>query len=245
MKPIDAKLLGRAPAAMLFLILSIQSGAGATLTGATLFDTNAAGNAGSQLWNTRGGDAFPNLYLLQPPLNTFYNSGNGASASINVPVTIAVNYVFVYWAQPGSGSNFGLNLFFDGASTPGISAMVPVNSIAFTANSAANTKRLDGTNVAGAGTTLFIAADAAIRLVAFTNFASLTDTVQAFDNTAGAGPDFTGFITLTVNAVPEPGALGFLAIGSAMLAALGILKRRKISARPRAGDHSARYLPRL
>ena len=205
----------------LLLMSLTQSGKSTTLTGAALFDVNAAGNAGTQFWNTLGGDAFRNLYLVEPPLNIFVNSGNGPGASLNVPLTAGVNYVFIYWAQPGTGTNFGLNLFFNGdSSSPRISGLVPGNSTSFTVNSSASTKRLDGTNVAAAGTAMFVDGGTSITLAAFTNFASLTDRVQDLDNSPGGGPDFTGFITLSVTEVPEPGtaALSATALTLAMLA---------------------------
>jgi hypothetical protein len=205
----------------------------ATLTGASWFDTDATGNAGSQLWNSLGSDAFPNLYLVVPPVNAFVNTGNSAGARINVPIVANVSYVFMYWAQPGptgAGSEFGLNLFFDGDDvTPRISVFAPLFG-PFSVNSSPNTRSLGGTTIAAAGTANFTDGDLAMTLANFTALASLTDAVQSFDNIPGGGPDFTGFITLSATAVPEPASTTEIGTALAILA-LACLRRCAVHGR--------------
>jgi hypothetical protein len=211
-------------ARVLLLLLAFGTACGATsLTGVTLFDTDPEGNAGSLLWNTLGGDASPNLYLIEPPINNAYNTGNAAGARVNVPLFAGVNYVFLYWAQPaagGGGSRFGVNLFFNGDDlTPRISATVLLSGSTSAVNSSTATRSLTGAIVPAAGRTTFVDGGLAVTLQGFSDFASLTDTVQAFDNTSGGGPDFTGFITLSVASIPEPRPATLLYLGMALFAA--------------------------
>ncbi len=208
------------------IFASFGSLSAATLTGATLFTAGPQGNSTLEVWNTVGSDIPFNLYLLDgvTPLNT----GNGANASINIPLSIPGSFTFIYRAQPAlqSPGQFGLNLFFGGeTNTPGISALVGAGSSTFAANGAPLTNRLNGLPIApGAGTLLYTEGDFRITLTALSQERAGGNTVGGYTSTPGifGGNDFRGNFTLQVE-TPEPATYLMLGMG---LAGLAVLRRR-------------------
>jgi len=206
---------------------SFSSVSAATLTGATLFASNSQGLTNLEVWNTVGGDLIFNLYLRDGA--TAINTGNGANASINIPLFVPGTYTFNYRAQPGlqTPTHFGLNLFFGGdGNNPGISAVVGSNSSNFSANSSLLTHRLDGLPIApGSGTLLYTEGDYRIILTALSQERAGGNTVGGFTSTPGliGGNDYRGSFTLQVE-TPEPSTYLMLGMG---LAGLAVLRRRR------------------
>lgn len=230
-------------AVVLLLILSAAPGNSATLTGAVLFSADTAGNANTgPFFNTLGGDSIPNLYLTtatipqRPPApGTFYNGGDGAATSINLPLT-GGNYVFGFWVDPGSislgvGPDVGLNLFFDGNTSPGISAY-GMCATAFCGiipqPDSGTTKALNGANIAGFGSLTFVAGITTISLTGLKEVATLSDYVGPFNNVPNNLPDYFGTFSLAV-VVPEPGTKLLFLIGTAVLALIARLLRDRIA----------------
>ena len=207
--------------------VSFGSVSAATLTGATLFTSNSQGLTNLETWNTLGGDLIFNLYLLNgvTPVNT----GNGAGASISIPLILPGNYTFAYRAQPAlqTPTHFGLNLFFGGdGNTPGISAVVGANSSNFAANSSLLTNRLNGLPIApGAGTLVYNEGDIRVTLTALSQERAGGNTVGGYTSTPGllGGNDFRGSFTLQVE-TPEPSTYLMFGMG---LVGLAVLRRRR------------------
>jgi hypothetical protein len=187
------------------------------LTGLINYSTDGSGAvAGSDAWNTRGGDSIFNLYVTAPNTSVgdpFINSGNGPTTSINVPLTPGTNQFFLF-GNPGGGPTFyGLNLFFNADNTnPGISVFAGLNTGSpppFAADSAA-TRALDGSSIAGSGSLSFTADGFMATLTDYRWTAPGVipfDRVSTFDSSPGEGQDFIGSFTLQVSPVPEPGSL--------------------------------------
>ena len=195
----------------------------ATLTGASLFTADANGYTTLERWNTLGSDLVFNLYIYNG--TTPVNSGNGGGAGINIPLTTAGTYTFIFRAQPGlqTPSNFGLNLFFDGNNnSPGISALVGANNSSFSANNALFTPRLDGLPIVAGSNALSFGNT---TLTAFTEQKAGGNQVGAYSNLPGItrGDDYVGSFTLQV-ATPEPST--YMLMGSA-LCLLGLVRRKR------------------
>ncbi len=143
------------------LAVTLAAGKAATadvvLTGLGQFSAASSGAAGSQFWNTLGGDGNFNLYVIASSDidGPFINSGNAAAASVNLPLTVGT-HEFTIYGQPGSAaSHAGLNLFFNDAVPPAISVLAPHNSSTIAPNFSSSTRSLTSTIVAAAGTLSF------------------------------------------------------------------------------------------
>ncbi|MEZ6050810.1 MAG: hypothetical protein R3C02_05370 [Planctomycetaceae bacterium] len=190
-----------------------------TLTGASLFNTNATGDWGNiDIWNTVGSDPHWNVYFTAPNSGSsgaFVNTGNGASTSLNLTLAPGT-YVLSFIGQSATARDYyGMNLFFEGSSVPAISVFGAANTAtsppypAFQANSSTYTYGLTGI-VAGAGTLSFQSGTTRATLTDYRwsmPNVSLLDRVQPFANTPNGVNDNVGFFTLDVTSVPEPAAI--------------------------------------
>lgn len=226
-------------------VMSSASAAGLSLTGASVYDINSAGNYMFNGWDTTGGNNAANLYLLTTPndAGSLINSGNGAAASINQDLSSPGTYTF-YFRADGGGFNWpapsaGLNLFFNGVNTAGISAYVPFNTIDPAPAAYGNASLgISSDVILGANSLSFRSGDTKVTLSNFAWFDyrnpaapnAVPDLVDVFGSTPNGLGDYSGSFTVSVTAVPEPEQWAMMAGGIALLAAFG--KRRR---KPAAG----------
>ena len=222
-------------AALSLGILSEASAAVLNLTGASLYDINGSGAYIGHGWDTTGNYGAYNLYLLTGS-SSFLNSGNGAATSLNQDISNPGTYTFFYRAD-GGGFNWptpfaGLNLFFNGKSTPGISASVPFN-VSNPALTAFGNGSLGITNanvVPGANSLSFMAGDLKVMLTAFSVIdyrspsvpLATPDLVSPINNVSNGMNDYSGVITLQVSDsqasfVPEPDQWAMLLTGLVLI----------------------------
>ena len=210
-----------------------------SLTDLNEFSADSTGAVSGGIdWNTVGSDSIYNLYVTGPNTGidgAFLNSGDGAAASISSPLGDGTYQFFIFGEPAGDSPDFGLNLYFDGGTTPGISVFAAANASgtppypAFSADSA-TTRLLDYSTGPGAGTLAYSDGSSTVTLsdYLFSEPAVNTlDRVNAFNDTPSGADDFVGSFTLQVGTVPEPGAS--LLLGGGALALLGgsHLRRRR------------------
>ncbi|MBN2023265.1 MAG: hypothetical protein JW809_10790 [Pirellulales bacterium] len=183
------------------------------LSGAMLFGTDETGNiTGGEVWNTRGGDRWWNLWLSQGGIGgPFLNGPSDDQAAIAVPLYNG-SYTFTLHGEPNVDvSHVGLNLFFNDQNVePGISVTAATNLTSappappFSANRGV-TYSLDGlANVEGAGTLTYSAGSATVTLTDFKwSYPTVnnSDRVGVFTTGAAGRSDFVGQFTLTVTGV--------------------------------------------
>lgn len=205
----------------------------ATLTGMVAFTANSHGKVAlGPIYNTLGGDIVPNLYVKSA--GSFLNSGNGASTRISVPLTPGSHSFTLYGDAelPFVPSYFGLNLFFDGQTNPGISVFAAINSTSFSVDGNSKTPRLTSippfTGLLAPGANSLTYADVTLTGFSFKAPNVLKqDKVSLFSNNPDCENDFVGSLTLNVASpapVPLPPALPLLA---SALGLTGLLARRK------------------
>lgn len=219
------------------LLLPLGMASGAALTDIVVFNADASGNYAAgpawSIWNTRGGDMIANTWV-QSAGGTFLTGPADAGARPNIVLGAGSTSFRLLAGGGGYNPNFGISLFFDGATTPSISAYGPTRIVdgpsSFAADGAPSTPDPVYTWHSlkpGAGTLSFVAGD---QLVTLTDFywasSSLyqLDLIGAFSGQPDGAMDFVGGITLTVTPIPEPGVSIFLL--ALALGALGI--RRQI-----------------
>lgn len=236
---------------VVFVIGFLTSAQAATLTGAVAFGTNSNGrtNVLESFWNTNGGDLPFNLYLSTDV--DWVNAGDGSGTSLNIPLLPGAN-TFRLFAQPGVVplAFIGLNLFFDGSTTPSISVFTQPNSFSatganLTPDSSNNTRGLTGFSIVpGAGTL----GSADLQLTAFNWYRPLRDPdptdsitspvgnyVAPYNNAPdcplcflgieGGLPDERGYFTIT--ATPEPASVVLAGSAFMMIGALAWRRRRR------------------
>jgi hypothetical protein len=197
-----------------------------TLTDISLFRLDSSGNTNAEGWNTRGNDTISNVYLISG--GNFVNSGNSASASIAIDLSVPGTYVFSFVGNnvnTNTATQIGMNFFFNNdALTPGISVR-GTGPGSFVANGGVTNTPLFAT-VAGANTLTF----GGSQQVTLTDFTYQTnsgiDQVTSFNNVPGDTGDTIGSFTLIVGSVgvPEAPALPLLLLGS--LTGIAVVFRR-------------------
>lgn len=214
-------------ALMIVLPLTIAQ-AQPVLTDITVFTSDASGNyTGPDVLDTRPGNDFEpggsfNLWVRSG--GQFLNGPADADARPNIPLSLGI-HSFQLLFEPGADfPHFSINLFFNGAVTPSISAtgvMLESNGPhLFTFNNSSTTLGvLDDNSTQAAGTLSFVMGG---QQVVLTDFFIATPSVFPMDlvnqRTTGASGqnDYVGGITLTVTQVPEPEprllAMGFISI---------------------------------
>jgi hypothetical protein len=219
-------------------VVMAQPARAQTLTGATLFSTNASGGFnGFNAWDTNNGNA---TYALWVSLNGVpLNGPTDATVALNSSLSVPGTYEFAIYANPGGNQAFhGLNLFFEGNSTnPGISIYAPLATTAATpgfSSNAANTYSLAGTTVPGSGSQTYTSGTTQIVLTDFrwesSNYQG-QDIVSPFTRTPGSGADNQGRFTLVVSstapnvAAPEPGTFPLLLVGTVGMVGIVLRKR--------------------
>lgn len=227
--------------------MSTASAEALSLTGASVYDINAAGHYIGNGWDTTGGNGAANLYLLsaQNDAGSLINSGNGAATSLHQDLSSPGSYTY-YFRADGGGFNWptpsaGLNLFFNGVGVPGISAYVPFNTDHPTPTAYANGGLGIGNadEVQGANSLSFSAGNTTVTLSNFTLFDyrnpatpnAAPDLVGVFDSTPNGVGDYSGMFTVRVAAVPEPEQWAMMLGGISLLAAMG-QRRRKQRSKP-------------
>ena len=196
-----------------------------------MFSTDSTGTPFlGHVWNTQGSDGPWNLYLRDPSTSAWVNSGNGAGASISVPITpgsynfsLDAEYSFVTLGY------IGLGLFFDGAPAPGISVYIPVNGgPVLPISSGIIVRDMAGQLIVpSAGTDTYnVPGDVSVHLTGFSwALSEGTDNVGAYDNTPSGSPDYIGTLSLDAESLaPEPSTLPLA--GGALLALLAGIRRR-------------------
>lgn len=222
-----------------------------SLTDAAIFSSNNVGQAYNGLiWNTVGSP--PDLanrwnayFSSSTDINSpvFLNDGNDAAASIDIALAPGIHGFGIYGEAAGNHQDhFTLSLYFDnGTDQPQISAVAPVGGGAgdFAAASHADGLGLlqsDGF-VPNANALTYFVDDFAVTLTSFfwsTDTANHPDLVWPHNQRHQFGPspngnDFYGQITLQVEQIPEPSALGLLALALLGLFGLGAARRRRMT----------------
>ncbi len=194
----------------------IPSALAQKLTAVTLLSTDSSGSEfGAQYWDTlpgSGNSVYDLFFVAGKPGG---NPDGLAGSFLNGPSDdqVAIQFVlqpgdntFTMFGQGGAVAGYhGMNLFFDGKTSAGISVKAPTwsggNAPAFSANSGASTLASDDSRLPGAGTLIY---SDGIRLVTLTDFSWAapqvysTDRVGAHSASAQGGPDFVGTFTLNV-----------------------------------------------
>jgi len=209
-------------------MLSIAAQA-ASITSATQFATTATGafdTGNGSVWDTVPGGLF-NLWFSTDALGTtFLNGPADSQAAVNLALSTGSTTYFIFGDPGALMTNNGLNLFFDGLLTPGISVKGATGGSTFTANSSPTTEGPTGVTVAGSNSLSYSSGSVVVTLTAYNwNNPSNLDKVSPFSATSNSTPDFLGSFTLNVAdvATPEPATLGLTGI----ILVAGALVRRK------------------
>jgi hypothetical protein len=184
-------------------------------------------------WNTRGADVDPsnfNLYLSTNDGASFINSGNGAGASINLPLALGDN-TFFFFGSANFDATLALEIVLNGtdASNPTISAVTNDGAAGGARTAYSGTAlRNNLTTTAGAGTLtsgLFGLNVVSLKSFSYKTTGPTRNLVSLYDVTPDGFNDTYGSFTLTLGpAAPEPGTLGLLGLG--IVAGIAARRRR-------------------
>jgi len=185
------------------------------LTDVVVFSTTSSGTwTNPDTWETRPGGNFNVWIQGGAPGGPFLNGPTDSAVQPNISLSAGTNSFRLFGAPGLDAAYFGINLFFNGSSTPSISAFGPMSTSTsvhtFTANSATQTPKtipgpLTGYVFPGAGTLSFTQGGQTITL---TDFYWAKQSVYSLDLTGASSVgsdgalDYVGSITFTI--VPEP-----------------------------------------
>jgi hypothetical protein len=202
-----------------------------TLTGMTAWSAYANGDmAGYGEFDTvYAGGWRANVYLFtgSPAAPTFLNSGD-TDTTLNPNLSLSGVTTTLGFAAGAAGYNYiGINLFFDGSQTPGISAVVPVGNSNFSVITGAVTTVGQGNNLLPSGSLSYSSALGMVTLVGYSvaELAPPNSPGVQYDSTTGGGTNTVGSITLY--AIPEPSTVALLLGVAAGVVVIG----RRLSAR--------------
>ena len=203
-----------------------------TLTDVTLFATTFAGEAtGSSFWNTRPDGTFD--VFLSPDDDASFNPANVLNPGATLLFPLVGTTTLYYYASSSFSNFLGLNLFFDGAVTPDISAFFSFGT-GTDPNSAVCTYGPTAACTPGAGTLSFSSGLVTVTLEhtyladAAGNGGSV-DRVSPFAVGSDGVLDNHGRMRLTVvvtDFVPEPSTWALVATGGVALAVVAARRRR-------------------
>ena len=223
-------------AAALAVTLARASGQ-VQLTDVALFSADANGNyVGPDIWVTRPDGSFIVWIESGAPGGRFLNGPTSSNAQPNISLPPGTSTFTIVTAPGADFGSFGINLFFNGSSTPSISATGPMLTAlgqqhVFSADNALSTPgpvtpAPNERTVTGAGT---LSAVVGNELVTLTDFYVATPSVYSLDQAGGlsTGPggsdDYVGGITFTVKTVSGPQQWWLLAMSLLPVILLAIL----------------------
>ena len=210
------KTLAQIFALLLAVALPGAANAQVRLTDVLTFGADSTGSSYFQpdVWDTEPGGNWDN-WLQSLPSGTFLNGPSDAAVQPNITLLPGTNSFRVYTSPGIDNGNFGINLFFNGAQTPSISAFGPMLTSAdqvhsFAADSASPTPTpvpVYNSGIPGAGTLTFETSNLVITL---TDFYLATPSVfnldQASQTSLGSDGvmDYVGGFTLVVTTNTPP-----------------------------------------
>ncbi len=214
---------------ILAVMFTTASANAATITSFTFFSSDSSGNRQSgQAWNTQGGDG---VWVAGISLGS--GLVNNPDTTINLGISGTENISLFTSQNPffSQGNYFGLNIFFDGLTTPGISAIGQVGTSTLIANSSFSTWAFSGFGtVSGSGSLSYTGLGGEIVTLTSLNIPIPNlgfDMIGTGESLASLGPDGIagdGVINIELSAVPIPGAIWLF--GSALIGLVGFSKRK-------------------
>lgn len=201
----------------------------ATLTGFTTWGAANDGTWTGGFWDTLAGGGGWNAYFLDPNTLAPLTSGD-TSATLTPNLLVPQNLLYATAAE-GNYDFLGINLYFDGSATPGISAVMDIANGTFSSiSNLVSTYGLSGGIEAGSGSLSFTNGSGTVSLNAWAftqvNNNGVADFVGPADSLPDGGPgDNAALLGFTAGgaAAPEPGTL---ALGLLGLAAFVRRRRR-------------------
>ena len=188
-------------------------------------------------YDTLGGNTGFNTYLTGPNTGingAFVNSGNGASTSVDIPLSLG-SYSFYMFNTSESSSYFGLNLFFDSDQVnPKITAITSLKTSPtdppFQINPALTVPGLDENIIVSSPRSLvYQTNNAFITLISY-SFSDPSvyqmNRVSDRDSIPDGRNDSVSFMTLTVSTVPEPSTYALGTIASGVMALIARRRNR-------------------